>query len=299
MSNKPANGVYHVAPSSDSKWVAVGAANRTVQVWDVEAGACHAEFDTVMSFGGNRLAMSPDGVVVFAAAWTRLGVGAYAAADGTSLWQNRAVKHTQEIIPDGQHAYCCLEGGPTIGLALADGSEVRRLRGVRSVVLSPYAGLAFYDMHRPELRRVDGDRVSWIPRTTFAILSAAFGPRHLATSESGGAVRFFDVETGGLAGQYTPPRNRHVLQIAYSEAAGEFMGLEWDYARGGPKRLLRFHLGGADVRMVSLVGSAICGFRARGNEVVTGDGMVIDVRDGSTMRAMPFGWREGREPSSA
>src|SRR5687768_10221827 len=90
--------VRHV--SGGERLFATGDHERRVRLWSGPDRACVAELDTVLDFGGERLALcgSEDEPVVVAGAWSSSGVAGY-AADGAALWQRRDLKQVQTLSP--------------------------------------------------------------------------------------------------------------------------------------------------------------------------------------------------------
>lgn len=68
--------------------IAYGHLDATIEVWDCQRGRMISRFQGVHDFGGSRLAMSPDGKRVVAAAYDKLGVRCYDADSGREVWRS-------------------------------------------------------------------------------------------------------------------------------------------------------------------------------------------------------------------
>src|SRR5436309_1980771 len=71
-----------------------------VQIWNWSTGEQLSEFDTVFSFGGHRLALSPSGDTCVAANWNkgkRGGLVCYAVPSGQTIWHRPDIRHTQGL----------------------------------------------------------------------------------------------------------------------------------------------------------------------------------------------------------
>jgi hypothetical protein len=183
---------------------------------------------------------------------------------------------------DGSGLYAFFDQGPGQLLDAADGRTVGRLRGVRDIAESPFAPIDLFATAKLELRTRNGDLRAALDRSTFALLSASFSPSHVATSESGGPVRWFELETGEEIWRYVPKSGNHVLELGYSQSAASFFGVEWPYERGGPKRLLCFDLRSKSESVVAILGSpSETAFCALGDRLLTSEGILFQLSTGS------------------
>lgn len=190
--------VRHISISEQKPHVALGAFERQVEVWNYQSGQRVSAFDTVLSFGGQRLAISKDGDRVLAAAWARYGLACYDAETGKLIWQRRDLKKVQAITlsKDGASAFCGIDSRPCLSIAISNGIEHRSFRGARHRVESSNSEFAVVDRARPEVFGPDGRRRFKIVRTTFAVLAWAICSQSLLLSEAGGPVRCLDLPTG-------------------------------------------------------------------------------------------------------
>lgn len=84
-----------------------------------------SDFDTVFSFGGNRLALDASGERCVAAGWTggqRGGVACYEATTGKLIWHRPDLRQTQRLrfaVADAT-VWCVPESGPTNRLRAAN-----------------------------------------------------------------------------------------------------------------------------------------------------------------------------------
>lgn len=253
-----------------------------MSVWDLDPIRMVATFDTILDFGGDRIHLSNDGAIVLCAAYHRDGVAAYDCATGCRLWQNRGVKRPQRLSMSrtSRIAYVGVEGGPCLALSLDDGSVAARIRGVRRLEESPFNPLVFLDQHRPVVASHKLKPVFAVPRTTFAFLDVAFGPRQLALSEAGGPVRCVELASGRVAWVHRPPEGVHCLNLAYCGKAEAFVGVLWPFAHGGSKQLVRFNADGSAYVIKDFGGPAEQCFCQAGASLLTTDGTLIEILSG-------------------
>lgn len=277
----------HVVASSTNRRVLIAAQEREVVVCDLEEMTCTEPISTTFDFGGSRLALSDEVNGIVAAAYQEHGVALYSADNGVELWRRRDITRVQtiELSCDGTLAYCGREADSLTILDVQTGSTLHTLRGARRYLESPYDHVRFIDGKTPKVL-ADQTSVS-VPRSSFAFLSAEFGPGILVVSEAGGVVRCVDVVSGVERWKYTPPTDSHVLTLGYRQEPTAFMGVEWDFVRGSRKRLVT--LSPSDGRLMSRVEFgeitdplAVC-FAMSGRLAVLANGNVLDTRSCMTI----------------
>jgi WD40 repeat protein len=283
--------IRHVATSWAGQVFAAAEFETHVHVWDLELERRLSSFAASLDFGGSRLAVTTDGRHCAVAAYKVHGVGYYSVRDGAEVWRRTDLKKIQRVrfSLDDKVLYCCFDDRPCHLLDRHTGATISALRSVRESWESPYDPVALHDKKNLELWGSQGCRVAVVQRTTFAVLSAAFAPGLFCISESGGAVRCLDVQSGREVWTYVPPVNAHVLELGYDEQAGAFFGVEWPYDPGGPKRLIRLDpCDGKRKVVVNLGVPAEAAFCMRGSRLITSAGKVLDVATGRVVAGLPL-----------
>ena len=168
--------IRHLVAASGAPIVAAALFERTVQIWNWHTGEQLSEFDTVLDFGGKRLALNPSGDSCVAASWKkgkRDGVACYDTQSGHAIWSRPDLRHVQGLrfSPLGDAVWCWIEAGPVQRLDARTGLTLEKIRAVQDVVESPSSD------HSLHLRRADflfgGVKKVRIPRLTYALLDAA------------------------------------------------------------------------------------------------------------------------------
>ena len=110
-----------------------------VEVWSVGDARLLARFDTVVDFGGHRLALATaeDRLVVVAAAYDRLGVAGYDAMFGEGLWQRPNLKRAQHLEPADRLVVVSFERGPAHVLEASTGTTLATVRGCPALLDEP------------------------------------------------------------------------------------------------------------------------------------------------------------------
>jgi outer membrane protein assembly factor BamB len=281
--------VRHIAIARDRPVAALAAFESQVAIWDLQTLRRTLEFDTVLDFGGRRLAMSSDGSCCIAGAYNRDGVAAYDTNTGRVLWSRRDLKKVQYVSFNAESTavYCGFDRRACHVLDARSGVTVRTIRGVRRVWASELNAAEFRDGTQPMFHpRPDGSPVR-IGRTTFAFLDVAFGSDTMCTTESRGPVRCFD-ESGRELWR-TPMRDgEHVLTLTYSADARAFFGVAWPFQHGGPRVLRRFdELSGRSDTVVIVGDCADTAFFRHGECLLTSDGAIIDTSTGQVTAQLP------------
>lgn len=285
--------VRHIATSWEGHRVAVAECDRRVAVWDVVSAEKVSEFDTVLDFGGTRLAITQDGERVIAGAYHRYGIACYDASTGVQLWQRKDLKKVQYVglSHSGVQVYCGFERRAGRVLDLETGADLEVLHGVASVTESPFNGMRFIERKAgtAQLRSATNKRLGKVERTTFAFLSVAFTPNYLVTSESTGPIRCFDLLGAQEMWRVMPPYATHAMYLGYDIEAELCQAITWSYSLGGRSTLLTFDpTTGAFKGGVGLPESPVFGFCLRGTRLLAWDGSFISAESGEVISRFEF-----------
>ena len=287
--------IRHLASSWPGSVIAAAEFERTVHVWDLAASRHLATFQTIMDFGGTRLAMTPDGKTCIAAAYHVEGIAGYAASDGMELWRRKDLKKTQtlRVSLDGRRVYACFDNRSCQVLNRETGKTVKTWAGVRDVWESPYQPIMLLEKRTLLLQSPEERKLATISAETFAVLCVAFGPGLVCVSESTGPLRCLDAQTGEERWRFQE-KGQHFVELAFAEHAQVFVGVCWPYERGGSFRLLRFEPQSGAASVVTELGKGgEFEFCLRGTRLLSSDGSVTDSATGRRERNLAFPAKEG------
>jgi hypothetical protein len=202
--------IRHLAITDDSSIVAAALFEKTVQIWSWKTGQQLGEFQTVLDFGGRRLALTPDGSICIVGAWGQRGRGgrglaAYSIPDGRVLWNRKDIRHIQcvRLSGSGREIYCGVEGSSAHIIETASGEPLGRVRSAKKIVGSRYSS------HQLIVQKgrymVRGESEFEIAPLSFGLLDAVFSPEAVCLSEPKdflhpreeiGGIRLIDLATG-------------------------------------------------------------------------------------------------------
>ncbi|MCB9421792.1 MAG: WD40 repeat domain-containing protein [Ardenticatenaceae bacterium] len=290
-----ASAIRHIAPSYNGEIIAAALFEQTVSLWNISNGLQVSEFETILDFGGSRLALSHVECACLTAAYHVHGLACYGTPTGELRWQRKELKKIQQIVitPNGRDAYCCFEEGPCQILDVSTGETTERIRGLRYVWLDPQSAFQLRKSNKLAVVDWNGKQAFQIKPDSFAVLDAVFSKKQLALSESGANVRIFDLASGREVVRHVQPKNHHVLELSFSEYDSMFYGVQWNYHNGGPKLLLRFNPESTETEVVRDLGRpAVVAFCQGGTHLLTSEGDVINCQTGEMVIRLTFPQKE-------
>lgn len=92
ISSKP---IRHIATTFNGQLFATAEFERLVSIWRIDNGEQQISFQTILDFGGRRLAISPDSQLSAAGAYHIHGISVYRTLDGSLVWSRRDLKKVQ------------------------------------------------------------------------------------------------------------------------------------------------------------------------------------------------------------
>jgi hypothetical protein len=259
-----------------------------VTIYDLEAACQRREFPVRYDFGGRRLSLSRDSQSCFVGCYNVHGLAAYSALDGSELWRRRDLKAVQrvEAFPFDDAVFCGREGAGHL-LCAKTGQTIEKPRGVKTVYPSPFSRLVLVSARTLDVHSPFGTRIGKIERTTFAELDSCFSDSEILVTESGGAVRCFDLASLALLWTHTPKAGSHFLRLCFNQALECFVGVRWHYkdSTDPGKRIVHFErrtgtvLG--DIPLGTPAGHEFC---LAASTVFTSDLRLMSVQTGKVLR---------------
>jgi WD40 repeat protein len=284
--------IRELVAAQNAPRVAAAFNQHTIQIWDLHAAELLSQFDTVFDSGGRRVTLNPTGDLCVAAAWKKGrsgGIACYDSLTGSRLWHRTDIRHNQHLrfSSAGESIWCGVEDGRLQRLDARTGETVESRVGFRDVFDSPYGNQVLFE-HRTRAFLFEGVNSFRIPKLTFGLLHAAFGPGVLCMTEAGGPVRCVDCQSGEERWRYEPPADTHVLRLTFCPSDGCFYGVEWEYQHGKSRLLLRFDADSGQRDMLCQLSSWEEEFCLRGDALIASNGELISVSDGRIEKRLGF-----------
>lgn len=298
-----ASAINEMAASSMSSRIAAALSYRTVQIWDLRSAERIAEFDTVFSFGGQRLAIGASGEHCVAAGWTRGvfgGVACYQSSSGKVLWHRTDLNEMSDVKFSlaGSNVWCVTDGS-TVLLDSLTGDTLDELSGLHNIYDSSYSDVRLLDKPKRNYT-VRGKHDFTIPRLTFALLDAVIGPTSVCVSESGGLTRCVELLSGTELWRYDPGKWNHILRLWYRAADDAFYGVQWEYNKGSQRSLIRFEAQTGQIREVCDLNSSWAEAISPALDcVVTSAGSILALSDGRLLNCLRFPHRDYPDKSAS
>lgn len=283
----PCPDIRLVAPALDSAGlVALGEFEENVHLVGLEPIRTIATFPTVLSFGGDRLALCSSGgsLVVVAAAWERHGVCGYEPLSGEQLWQRRDLKRAGAVTPagDGSLAAIALDQRAMQVVDAATGDQIATIRDAHRLWQSRHRDIAAVASHR-QLGLVE--TLSWGRLWTahiggFALLDVAFAVDGLVASDTGkvGYIYAFGLD-GREAWRHRLPDEMLCWAVGWDDRSDEWVGVAHHVNRLTPDLLMRWGRDGRQISATELAPVAAVAFLPGGRTLIT-ESHVVDTQTG-------------------
>ena len=270
---------------------------RRVRVWSLVERRLLGEFDTVLDYGGRRLALcgTLQRPIVVAGAYQQHGICGYDGLSGTQLWQRKDLKKIQTVVPlEGGSLLCaCFDERPLHALDAMSGETVVQIRCLREIYPSPLGSLAITWRHG----KVGNDGVvglldtaewnhTWHAGVDGQLLAAAFSPDAVVVSRGGGdgANSFYCFDLAGkLLWQLRLPPETNAWTVAWDAMAAEWIAVRHHYNLERPDTLVRISVDGAVLTETPLGLLGDFKLLPSGRHLVTGLGQVLDTQSGSSV----------------
>ena len=176
--------IRHISTSFNGSRIVLAEFKSQVQILDISTLSVISEFQTILDFGGRRMAISENGRICICGCWEKHGIIAYNADTGEKIWQRKDLKKLQHlhILPlDTNSVFAQFEIGASRILNIQTGMDIKKLNGVKLYWEGPYDSVNVHEKaSRIELLdRRNQKVIAKIQRETFATLALAFSPGSL------------------------------------------------------------------------------------------------------------------------
>ncbi len=274
--------ISHIAASETGNLFVTAAFEHHLTIWSLVDKRKVTEFDSIMDFGGRRLAVSNgEAPVVIAAAYYKHGIAAYTCNTGKELWRRKDLKKCQTLrVISDTHAMASFEGANCEVIRLSDGKSHKGPRGIDGiegtdtkgrVIVSTKVRHAGPDESRICLWRNGTMGFEWkSPPAIRAVHTGAASPRQTIVTDMNGEAAAYD-HSGNQLWRH---RYGRIVKLAWVSGTDFFAGAIYPDKSGECLRLCVFNHNGSVVHTHSLEGVAVEAFSGDGKYFFTGKGEV-------------------------
>ena len=231
-----------IAVSPTGSKIALGAFEKHVKIVDLLTKETQAEFETILDFGGRRLAIHEDGEICVCGCWERHGIIGYSTRDGAILWQRKDLKKLQGFrslrsAPDKLFAE--FGKGTSCILNFKNGKTFKDLPRIKDYAESAFEPIDLLEggKHFSIVERDSQKTQCRIERQSFGTLNIAFGPGSVCVSESGWQLYCYDTKTGQQKWHISSEVREHALRLSYNRIMNRYLAVFWPYEHGGDHTL--------------------------------------------------------------
>jgi hypothetical protein len=296
--------IQHLAILDDSAIVAAAFFEKTVQIWSWKSCDQIGEFETVLDFGGKRLAVTPDGSACIVGSYGRRGhlgggIAAYSIPNGVILWHRTDIRCIQyvRLSGSGRQIYCGIEGEPAYVLETATGTTIERISGAVEIIGSGYTAHKLI-IEKERYIIIGEDEPVEVAPNSFALLDASFTPdavciaepkNALHPREQPGGVRVVNLVAGDPR-WHVALRSNHVT---FNSADGWFYCVAHSQIEQNERSLVR--VAGSELDCAQIIMLGQCreeAFSPSGRLLVTAHGDVYETSTGNQVAFFDFPQRD-------
>lgn len=277
--------IRHLVACDKSSLVAAAFFESTVQIWNWDQSRQVGEFETILDFGGRRLALAADGLICVAASWTR-GLAAYSVPNGDCLWRRPDLAEAQllTLSPSGREINCGFDKRQLAVIDAMTGTCVRTVKNAKGIFCSRVTS---HELVQGKKRyRLAGEQEFDIPAKSFTLYEAVFSPEAVCLSEPDAGVRCIDLESGKLLWQHP---DLYADRLAFCAADFNFYCVAEKHDSPNDRSLVRLAPDLVDSDQVVFIGSCWeSAFSQSGNVLVTARGAAYETCTGRLLSQLGF-----------
>ena len=289
IKNKLMEKIRHVSTSFQGSIIAVAEFEKKVQIVDVLKKTVISEFETVLDFGGERLAITESGGICICGCWERFGICGYDTSTGNMIWQRKDLKKVQkiEIIRSNNNAvFAQFANGVSRFLDIKTGNDILELRGVKNYYESRFQPVTVYNRSgKIEITEREKHTIlAKIQHQSFALLDVAFSTNSVLVSEAGGPISCYDTEKGELKWRLTRNASEHYVRVGFVEDIDAYICLSHPFEHMNKKLIYINYNTGKIENQLDINQPIVAEFLFDDEFIVTSDRELIDVKTGKTTK---------------
>ncbi|MFN3301144.1 MAG: YncE family protein, partial [Sediminibacterium sp.] len=275
--------IRHISTSFLGNRIALAEFENLVQIFDLNTLQVISEFNSVLSYGGKRIAIDEQGEICVCGAWQRHGICGYNSNSGELIWQRKDLKrvqHLQNLRSNQQLLFANFEGSSSRIIDFRTGIDIDKIPNIINYYECKYQSIDIYDrsLSIDIIDRISKKRIAKLDRKSFGTLDLTFNFDSLCISESAGPLSCYDLNNGKLKWRIYGGIDGHYLRICYNEHLNMFVGITWPYANGGDKKIMYINTNtGAVENEVNIKQPVETEFAMDGKFLITSNRQIIDI----------------------
>lgn len=280
--------IRHISTSFKGPKITLAEFDKIVQIIDIVEKEKISEFETILDFGGKRVAIDNSGKICICASYEKNLVCGYETITGNKIWQRKDIKKVQVIriltTPE-ESIFIQSDKGPGRILNIFTGEDIILLPGIENFFESNFQTIQFHERKDvfEIVDRITLNKILSIKRKSFALLDMAFSKDSILISESGGPASCYDLENGELKWILPLDSDGHFLKLCYNEICNQFLAISWPFQRGGNKKLKYLNLQNGNLeKELTIDRPAETEFALEGNLLITSEKLIINTLTGLT-----------------
>jgi len=283
MTNK--NIIHHITvPHQGNDLFVTAEFEKNVSLWSLQDKAKLNDINTVLSYGGNRLAiLLTSSPVIVAGSWDD-GVQAYDGISKNILWTRNDLREVQYVIDISnqklQRVGVIAENNIFYLLNGETGKEIEKINKIETLFRSPL--MPFYltsYKQKVSLLNPHFELVWQKPMNSFSLLNAAFSENQIVYSEAGGSVYCNDL-SGNQIWFFKPENDWHVIHLVWNPISQSWFAVNKDCNSPDSLQLFEVKING-DVRLKFDIKAYEVAFFPNGEYLITSNGSIISTCSGN------------------
>lgn len=280
--------IRHISTSFSGHIIALAEFETQVQIFDIDTFKVISEFKTVLSFGGQRIAINEIGNICVCGAWAKYGICGYNTNSGNLIWQRKDLKKVQNLQilrSDPKVLFASFAREASRLIDFETGADIDKIPNTINYYQSKFEAIDVFDRSSSIdlIDRINKKRISKIERKSFATLDLTFNKDSFCVSESAGPLSCYDLFNGQLKWRSYASIDGHYLRIGFNESIDMFVGITWPYANGGDKKIKYINpITGVIENEINIKQPFETEFAQDGKLLITSDKRIIEIKNGET-----------------
>jgi len=209
------NKMRHIVTDQESPIFLTAEFEKRIYSWNINTYELLSKFDSILDFGGQRLAIGKDGTQCIAASYGGCGVSMYDVLTGSEIWRRKDINKVQFVTFDflnkNKKIYVGAERKPLLILNADDGSDDSKLSSTTKIYFDSWSSKRFLLKGK---NTVSSDGFN-ITSPTFAFLDVQGIGKGVVLSAVCNDLIYYDYNEKKIKWKVSPQKNEYFLKVSY------------------------------------------------------------------------------------